>query len=232
MENLGLGLLATGLGAGAALLAVQARRAGRAREALRGDYFAECARLFPAPRIGRSGAGFPRLGGTYEGLEIDLQAVPDTLTFRKLPALWVMATQLAPLPLSATLDLMIRPTGIEPFSNFHTLPEQIEAPAGFPADCAIRTDNPEAIPPEALLRPFLGLFDDELVKELVISPRGLRIVFLAEEANRGRYLIFRDAEMGLTPLPAARLLPHLAGMGAMRAAILAHAAGGKGRETG
>jgi hypothetical protein len=34
-------------------------------------------------------------------------------------------------------------------------------------------------------------------------------VFLAEEADRGRYLLFRDAEMGLQPLAAARLLPQL-----------------------
>jgi hypothetical protein len=34
-------------------------------------------------------------------------------------------------------------------------------------------------------------------------------VWLAEEAHRGRYLIFRDSEMGQEPFPAAALKPLL-----------------------
>jgi hypothetical protein len=220
MEKLGLGLLGSGLGVGVAVLAAQTFRAGRARAAERGALFDRCAAILSAPRRGTGGAGFPRLAGQYGGSEFDLQAVPDTLTFRKLPALWVLVTLPGPLPLRTTLDVMIRPTGTEPFSKFHTLPDQIAPPPGFPDDCAIRTDDPGALPPEAVLRPHLGLFDDERVKELVISPKGLRITFLAEEANRGRYLIFRDAELGRTPLPAARLSPYLDALLALRADIL------------
>jgi hypothetical protein len=220
MAEFGVGLLAAGLGAGAAMLAVQTVRSGRSRAAERGAYFDDAARLFTRPRRGMGSAGFPRLAGLYCGAEFDLQAVPDTLTFRKLPALWVLVTLPAALPVAATLDVMIRPTGTEPFSHFHNLPDQIAAPAGFPEDCAVRSDNPDGLPPEAFLRPHLHLFDDAQVKELVVSPKGLRITFLAEEANRGRYLIFRDAELGRTPLMPARVQPHLDAMLALRADLL------------
>ena len=43
-------------------------------------------------------------------------------------------------------------------------------------------------------------------KEFIYSPR---LMWLAEEAQRGRYLIFRDNEMGLEPFPAATLEPLL-----------------------
>lgn len=232
MEQLGLGLLGVGLGAGLALLTRQTLRAAQARGGDRRGYFDRCAETLGDPRRGESSAGFPRLAGRYGGQEFDLQAMPDTLTFRKLPALWVLVTLPTPLPLKATLDLMIRPTGVEPFSHFHTLSEQIAPPAGFPEDCALRTDAPEALPPEDFLEPHLGLFADPSVKELILSPKGLRISFLAEEANRGRYLIFRDAELGRTPLPFARILPYLDALLALRGDLLEPSAAPERRAAG
>ena len=46
-------------------------------------------------------------------------------------------------------------------------------------------------------------------------------MILAEEADRGRYLIFREAEMGRTPLPPARLEPLLDRLAAIRKDVLA-----------
>jgi hypothetical protein len=46
-------------------------------------------------------------------------------------------------------------------------------------------------------------------------------VILAEEADRGRYLIFREAEMGMTPLAPARLSPLLDRLRAIREDVLA-----------
>lgn len=220
MERLALGFLVAVLGVGLVALAVLILRGSRARRKARDGYFADCARLFAAPRLAETPGGFPRLNGRYRGHVFDLQAVPDTLTFRKLPALWVLVTLPVPLPLRATLDFMVRSTGIEPFSNYHNLPDQIAAPPGFPEDCRLRTDDPRALPPRSLLIPHAPIFDDARVKELVLSPKGLRITFLAEEANRGRYLIFRDAELGTEPLPARALVAHLDALLALRADIL------------
>lgn len=186
-------------------LAYRTRGASMARERSRLAYFDRCAALFSQSRTPRSATGFPRLAGQYRGHGCDLQAVPDTLTFRKLPALWVLVTIPDPVPVRATLDLMIRPTGLEPFSAFGRLSHDIAVPEGFPENCAIRTDDPGGLFSPEVLRPHLALFDDAGVKELVISPKGVRIVFLAEEADRSRYLIFRDAEMGRVPLAPDRV---------------------------
>lgn len=164
--------------------------------------------------------GFPRMTGRRGDLSFDLQVIPDTLTFRKLPALWVLVTLPEALPLHATLDLMARPVGNEPFSHFSSLRHALPTPPGLPESLSVRSDDAARIPPADLIARHADLFDDPRVKELVLSPRGLRIVILAEEADRSRFLLFREAEMGRTPFDPARLLPLLDRLRAIREDVL------------
>jgi hypothetical protein len=209
LESIGLAVLGAATGATALMLAWRDRGAGAARSTSRSTYLDRCEALFDQPVKGRSPTGFARLGGTYLGRDFDIQALPDTLTFRKLPTLWLLVTIPAPMPVGATLDIMRRPTGSETFSNFGSLPVQLDAIPGLPPEAAMRTDDPDLLLPEAFLRDHLGLFSSDRVKELVISPKGLRLTYLAEEANRGRYLLYRDAEMGAEALAAEVLRPLL-----------------------
>lgn len=210
-------LFAASLFASLFALAWRTRRAAGLRKRSRRSYFDRCAPLLAQCHSGPGAAGFSRMTGQYRGSPVDLQAVPDTLTFRKLPALWVLVTIPAPVPVRATLDLMLRPTGLESFSGFARLPYEVAVPAGFPANGVLRSDYPQSLVPAEALRPHLALFDNPRVKELVISPKGLRVVFLAEEGDRSRYLLFRDAEMGqsaLKPEQVAPLLDRLLAIGA------------------
>lgn len=200
-------------------LAIRLIGASRARTAARAAYFDAVKPLFDSIDQRIEPTGFPRLTGHRDGLAFDLQALPDTLTFRKLPALWVMVTLPQPLPLRATIDLLARPSGNEPFTRFATLPNLLPTPAPMPKEVVIHSDG-GALPPADLMSRHADLFADPRVKELVLSPKGLRIVVLAEEADRGRYLIFREAEMGLTPLDPARLAPLLDRLRALRKDVL------------
>ena len=210
---LALGLAAAALVLGTAWSIVRASRAGHAARA---RYFEALKPLFESGETRVQPTGFPRMTGRRKGLSFDLQAIPDSLTFRKLPALWVMVSLPAPMPVRADLDLMARPSGQEPFSRFASLPQSLPAPAFLPATVAIRSDNAAGVPPEALVERHADLFADDRIKELLISPKGLRIVILAEEADRGRYLIFRDAEMGMAPLHPDRIAPLLDRLAALR----------------
>ncbi|OYU39680.1 MAG: hypothetical protein CFE33_09945 [Pseudorhodobacter sp. PARRP1] len=197
-------------------IALRLRGQSAKRMAARGRYFADVAGLFDAPITALAPTGFPRLSGRHQGALFDLQVVPDTLTYRKLPALWLLVTLAEPTPARATLDVMLRPRGVEPFSHFSDLAHQITLPPGFPEDCAIRSDAPQAAPPADLVLEHLARLSPDLLKEMVIAPKGLRLVWLAEEADRTRYLAFRDAEMGRTPLAPALLQPLLAALLALR----------------
>jgi hypothetical protein len=213
---LALGFAALGL-----WLALRLIREGRARAEARARYFSAVKPLFDGGETRLQPTGFPRMTGRRAGLAFDLQVVPDTLTFRKLPALWVLVTLPEPLPLDATLDLMARPSGNEPFTRFADLPQSLPTPPDLPKELAIRSDDATRIPPADLVARHADLFQDPKVKELVLSPKGLRIVILAEEADRGRYLIFREAEMGRAPLPPSRLEPLLDRLTAIRKDVIA-----------
>ncbi|WP_434615588.1 hypothetical protein [Tabrizicola sp. M-4] len=224
MELKGLFLLALTLGVGAFVYFVL-RREQAVRAARRAGFLSSAEGLFEGRRLQMQPSGFPRLAGWHEGEEFDLQVVADSLTLRKLPALWVLVSIPVPLPTGATVNVMLRPTGLESFSNFGQLPVQIPVPPGFPEDCAIRSDAPGAVPFEAAIREVLGAVDERRLKEILVTPKGVRLVFLAEEAHRGRYLIFRDAEMGRLPLPPARLAPFLAAAKRLRRAVLQETGG-------
>lgn len=195
-------------------------RAQHGRRLSRAGYFDALHPLFDGVRTQIQPSGFPRMTGRRGPHGFDLQAVTDTLTFRKLPALWVMVSLPEPLPLAATLDIMARPSGQEPFTHFSTLPQMLPAPAGTPEGIALRSDNAAALPPEGLVARHAAIFADPKVKELLISPKGLRLVILAEEADRGRYLIFRDAEMGAMPVSPVRIAPLLESLLALRDDLL------------
>jgi hypothetical protein len=213
---LGLALAALGL-----WLALRLIRESRARTTARASYFDAVKPLFNGGETRVQPTGFPRMTGRRDGLAFDLQAIPDTLTFRKLPALWVLVTLPVPLPLEATLNLLARPSGNEPFTKFASLPQSLPTPPDLPKEIAVRTDDASRLPPPDLIAAHADLFQDPRVKELVLSPKGLRIVILAEEADRGRYLIFREVEMGRTPLPPSRLEPLLDRLAAIRKDVLA-----------
>ncbi|SMO89465.1 hypothetical protein [Paracoccus laeviglucosivorans] len=213
-----LPLMMVVLGAGLAWLALHLIADDKARRTARAGWLDGID--LQERRQAVAATGFARASGRRAGLTLDLQAVPDTLTFRKLPALWLLVTLPEPLPLRQRINLMMRPTGIEPFSAFDRLPHQTALTAGFPEDAALRSELPLTETEGALLARHIALFDDPRVKELVISPQGLRITWLAEEADRGRYLLFREAEMGRNALDPQALDPLVLALRDMREDIL------------
>ncbi len=198
-------------------------QAARRRTASRAAYFSALTPLFDRITTRTEPTGFPRMTAYLGPHAFDLQAIPDSLTFRKLPALWVMLTLPEPMPVASTLDIMARPSGAEPFSHFASLPHCLPVPACLPEGTGIHCDN-TALAPTHLITRHAAIFIDPAVKELLISPKGLRLVILADEADRGRYLLFRDAELGRTPLPAARLQPLLDTLIALKTDIATQAA--------
>jgi hypothetical protein len=148
--------------------------------------------------------GFPEVRGRYQGRDVVLRATSDTLMMRKLPTLWLEVSVLEPLPYAATLSYLVRPCNTEFFSPSHRLPERLHLPDGWPQEPAmLRTDRPSAIPPLNVIGDHLRLWNDRRVKELVISPRGVRIVILADEGDRSSYMLLRQAQFKNGPVPAA-----------------------------
>ena len=220
-ESFILVLMAAAVGTGFLYLLYRRAQETRGRARLRATFLDDVQTLFTGGLKAANPDGFPRISGTYEDLTFDIQAVPDTLNMRKLPTLWLLVSLPEPMPVKATFDLMMRPRGVELFSNHSALPVQMQTDEAFPHDCSIRTDAPLQLPARELLLRHTHIFANGKAKELLISPKGLRVVWLAEEADRSRYLLFRDSEMGLTPFPARDAKPLLDYLITLRKDLLA-----------
>jgi hypothetical protein len=145
-------------------------------------------------------SGYVKVTGTYRGQPATFEPVVDTLNVRKLPVLWLIVTVPRPVPTSATFDLMMRASGLEVFSGYRELDHTVNPPPGFPEWAGIRTDDPMLLPPPELFAPYLARFHEGVGKELLVTPKGLRMVVMIDEGDRGSYLIFRDASFGVRRL--------------------------------
>lgn len=200
------------LGIVVVMLSTRAFGSAPLRRDARAGYLDLCMPLFSGVIKRVAETGFARLSGHYRGQLFDVQVVPDSLSLRKLPTLWLLVTLPEALPVRGTYDVMLRATGIETFSKFGTLPDQLPVPAGFPEGCNIRTDAPAPMPATGVIARYLAGLNAARLKELVVAPTGVRVVWLAEEADRGRYLIYRDAEMGGQALSPDVLQPLMDGL--------------------
>ena len=171
------------------------QRSHRARsKAERGALFAPSYGLFDRYQVTQTGLLYPELSGRYRGLAFHLDAVVDTLTFRKVPVLWLRVSLLAPLPGLATFDVLVRSQNVEFYSPSNDLPHQLRPLPSWPADAMVRTDDPERLPDLAVIDRHMPVFDQKETKELLITPKGVRIVHMLEQARRAEYLVLRQAE--------------------------------------
>jgi hypothetical protein len=169
----------------------------------------------------KGGVDYPQLVGRYRGHFVQVRPVVDTLAVRKLPVLWVLVTIPEPLPVRAIFDLMMRPAGPTTFSNFDHLPVTLDRLPDFPETGVVRTDDPEHVLPAHVVAPHLGVFHDRRAKELLIAPKGVRLVWQLAEADRTQYGIFRQAEFGDPVLDSEVLQGIIDRLVSIREAIIA-----------
>jgi hypothetical protein len=175
------------------------RRYGRRRAA----FFADCLSLFDKYRVTQDDIYFPVLEGTYRGFAFRLEPLVDHVVFRKIPSLWLKVTLVAPVGYAGIFDLLMRAQGSEFYSPFGDLGHHLNVPAGWPADASIGSDDPEAMPPLDLIAPHIRLFADLRMKEMLITPRGVRLVYQAQQAERIYYTVLRQIEFAEERMPAS-----------------------------
>ncbi len=156
------------------------------------------AQLVPNPA-----AGVLTFVGHWQGMRVQVQTIMDTLAVRKLPSWWISVTVAEPVKVNGIVNILMRPAMTASFSNFHLRPVAIRTPEDFPDHAAIRMDRPETVFPEEAIRANVDMMSDRRAKELLISPDGLRLVWLMAEGDRARYGVFRQADFGgRVPAPA------------------------------
>jgi hypothetical protein len=154
-------------------------------------------------------AGVITWAGSWRGRRVQVRTIVDTLATRKLPARWLSVSVTERVAVPGTLDMMMRPGSPTTFSNFDLLDHTFPRNAAFPTEAVLRTDRKGVRFPQEVIADHLEIFAEGPAKELLITPKGVRIVWLMAEAERARYGVFRQAEFGaasLDPVLVERLL--------------------------
>lgn len=171
------------------------REQARHRETVRRQRRAmwdRCLTMFEQPSIAQDDIDFPVLKGLYDGRRVTLEPIADHVGYRKLPQLWLRATVFARLPVQGTFDYLARPENIEFYSSVWSLPVNVTVPPSWPQHAILRTDTAERMPPLNVVSRHINMFDDPRLKELVITPRGVRTVFQLDQGQRAHYAVMRS----------------------------------------
>lgn len=176
--------------------------------ALRGSIFTLVYPLFDSYRATQESVDFPQLRGRYRGHDFHIDALIDMVTFRKVPSLWLRVSLLEPVPYQGTLDILVRSQNVEFYSPANDLPHAIEPPANWPAGTIIKTDDPNAMPPAAVIDPHIRFFEAPKAKEILVTPKGVRLVYQADQGTRAEYLVLRSANFA-SPQVAPELMTAL-----------------------
>ncbi len=162
--------------------------------------------LFGNPRIATDGAGIPKLEGRYRGLDLRIELIPDSMTIKRLPQLWLSVTALQPLPIAgAGVAILIRPSGADFYSLTEKMSERLVPPSSLPWENIVRGETGKSAATLAKLAPGAALIlADPKVKEVAATKRGVRIVTQLAEGKRGEHLLLRQCDF-----EGAQLSPEL-----------------------
>jgi hypothetical protein len=161
----------------------------------RARMFDLCLPLFEQLQITQRPNEFPSLKGQYRSEQFVLEAFPDTLGYRKFPTLWMQVTLTATLPINGTVDILARAQNIEFFSPANELDIALPIPVSWPQPIQFRTNNENHELDIAPIETNIAtLFADNRIKELLVTARGLRMIYQLSQAEKSRYLVFRMAE--------------------------------------
>jgi hypothetical protein len=165
--------------------------------------YRDCVELLTEPTFAPETTAYPVLRGRYRGSPIRMELIVDTLAVRKLPVLWLKIDVRLPLPVAGVFDFLVRPQNTEFWSPLWRLPHDLAIPSDWPAHALLRTDNHDTAILQSTIAEFMAEFNDERMKELVISPHGVRLVYMADQGRRLHYGVLRRAHFEQLPLPNA-----------------------------
>lgn len=158
----------------------------------RNHVFDGCLGLFEHAQATQDKANLPVLKGRYAGFDIALSIVEDTLGWRKLPPLWLLIKVVANQPSIGTLDLIVRPSNNEFYSPSWQWDGNLAIPISWPQHAIIKYED-EPVDIVSIEAYIPQLFMDEKMKELLITPTMVRFTYMVNQAERGEYLIMRNA---------------------------------------
>lgn len=153
-----------------------------------------CTGILSEAVITHGGDGFPSLEGYHGDCFVRVELLPDTMTIRRLPQLWLKMTRIENRPGLPEFSMLTRPTGNEFYSLTHNHTRVLEPPSGVPQEILVKGGGPASQQLLNSLAPVMRrIFAEPRMKEAAVTGKGLRLVWQAGEGDRGQHLILRQS---------------------------------------
>ena len=181
--------------AGALLIAALAMRERAAANAKRRIILDPVLRMFDAPKLTVDRSGFPKLEGQLHGENLRVALIPDTMTIRRLPQLWLEVTMRCDLPIEDQgLAILIRPSGADYYSLTERMKIQLAPPKTFPFECLVKGESSRSQQTlDRIADRASRHLADPRVKEIAVTKNGLRMIRQLAEGKRGEHLLLRQS---------------------------------------
>lgn len=186
------------------------RRRARAAAAGRAGMLRPCGALLAEAVHGRDRTGFGTLTGRFAGLPVVVRLIPEAVAFRRLPQLWLSVSVHRRTGFGATIDILRRVAGVEFYAPAADLPARYDVPDGWPGETVVRGSHGAGSLLAAVGPSVSAILAEPQVKEVLLTPRGVRIVRQVCEGERGAYLLLRENRFALTAVDEEVLRPLLA----------------------
>jgi hypothetical protein len=207
-----------------ALLALSERRKLRASRASILDPVKD---HFTNAKLTFDGAGFPKLEGTLDGHQMRLELIPDTMTIRRLPQLWLSMTDVVDLPIAGRgVAILIRPSGADYYSLTEHMRIRLDVPPAFPWECIVKGETSESSHTlDLVAKSAAKLLADPRMKEVAVTSRGVRIIRQLAEGKRGDHLLLRQSAFTGAEVTPRDITEISAGLSELRAALMQNESG-------
>lgn len=189
-----------------AAVVIMAVREHRNLRASRRNLLDRCRGILQQDGLRHESDDFPRLTGRWQGRRVDVQLIPDTMTIRRLPQLWMSVTWFVPSLQTGAFAALVRHSGYEFYGLTSHFEYRLEPPHGLPAEIIVRgKDETSQDLLDRMQVPLAAIFADPQIKEVDVTPNGLRIIRQASEGRRGEHLLLRQAIFDNAQVPATDL---------------------------
>lgn len=185
-------------------------RRALAASAWRAGMLEPCGSVLAEPVYGRDPTGYGTLKGRYAGLPVEIRLIPEALAFRRLPQLWLSVSVHHPTGRSELLDVLRRVAGAEFYAPGSDHLARYPVPPGWPGETLVRGSRGANGLLHYVDAPIAKILAEPRVKEVLLTPRGIRIVTQLCQGERGAYLLLRENRFPVPYVGPELLQPLLA----------------------
>ncbi|WP_018603494.1 hypothetical protein [Mycobacterium sp. 155] len=177
---------------GAVVLTYQHRRHLASVQRDRAALFEHATSVLEQCRVVPRGLDFPMLYGRFDGRDVRVEPVVDNLALRTVPVLRLVVTMREEFPGQARLSVLSNETGNEFYSGHRDLLRwRDEAwPKWVSVACA-----PEGVDRELAEAAVSLVTEDSMVKQVLVTERGVRCVVRGAQASSAAYRVTRRVDL-------------------------------------